>query len=55
MFEGQRARQVLQSAVSMEARDGDPRGSTATRVIDVLETMKAPENGHVGIGTSPKR
>lgn len=55
MFEGQRASQLLQSAVSMEAGDGDPCGSIATRVIDVLETTKAPENGHVGIGTSPKR
>lgn len=49
MFEGQRASQLLQSAVSMEAGDGDPCGSIATRVIDVLETTKAPENGHVGI------
>lgn len=55
MFEGQHASQVLQCAVSMEAGDGDPCGSTATRVIDVLETMKATENGHVETGTSPKR
>lgn len=54
MFEGQRASQVLQCAVPMEAGDGDPCGSTATKVI-VLETMEAPENGHAGIGTSPKR
>lgn len=55
MFDGQFASQVLQCAVSMEAGDADPRGSTGTRVIDVLETMKAPEDGHIGTGTSPKR
>lgn len=27
---------------------------TATWVTDVLETMKAPKNGHIGTGTSPK-
>lgn len=50
MFEGQSASQVLQCAVSMEAGDGDPCGSTAKRIIDVLETMNVPENGHVGKG-----
>lgn len=33
--------------------DGDPCSSSDARVIvDVLETMEAPENGHVGTGAS---
>lgn len=44
------ASQILQCAVCMEAGDGDPCGSTAISVIDVLETIKTPENGHIGMG-----
>ena len=53
MFEGRCASKVLWSAVSVEVGDGDPRGSKDARVMDVLETMEAPENGHVGIRASP--
>ncbi|GAB0206658.1 hypothetical protein GRJ2_003131400 [Grus japonensis] len=53
MFEGQCASKVLQSAVSVEVGDGDPCGSKDAGVIDVLEIMEAPENGHIGIRASP--
>lgn len=39
----------------MEGGDGDPRGRKDTRVIDVLETTEAPENGHIGIMVSPPK
>ncbi|KAK4826796.1 hypothetical protein QYF61_011604, partial [Mycteria americana] len=55
MFEGQCAGEVLRSAVSVEVGDGDPCGSKGTRVMDVLETTEAPENGHVGIRASPPK
>lgn len=37
----------------MEVGDGDPCGSKDTRVIGVLETIEAPENGRVGLKASP--
>jgi len=52
VFEGWCASEVLWSAVSLEVGDGDPCSSKDTRVIDVLETKGAPENGHTGIGAS---
>jgi len=55
VFEGQCAHKVLQSAISVEVGDGEPCGSNDTRVIDVLETKEVPENGHIGIRTSPPR
>ena len=55
MFEGQCASEVLQSAVSVEAGDGDPCGSKDARVIDVLDTAEVPENGQVGIRASPPK
>ena len=55
MFEGRCASEVLQSAVSVEAGDGDPYSSKDTRVMDVLETTEAPKNGHVGIRVSPPK
>jgi len=39
--------------MSGEVVDGEPYNSKDTRVIDVLETMERPENGHVGIRASP--
>ncbi|KAK4828051.1 hypothetical protein QYF61_023089 [Mycteria americana] len=55
MFEGQCASKVLWSAVSVEVGDGDPCSSKDKRVMDVLETTEAPENGHVGIRASPPK
>lgn len=46
LFEGQWASEVLWSAVSVEVGDRDPCSSRDTRVTDVLETMKAADNGH---------
>ena len=39
----------------MEVRDGDPCGSKDARVIDVLKTTEAPENGHIEIRASPPK
>jgi len=40
----------------VEVWDGDPHGSEDTRLKDVVETIEAPENGHVGIRAShPKK
>lgn len=56
VFEGWFASKVLRPAVSEEIRDGDPCGSKNIRVIDVLETMQEPGNGHVEITASlPKK
>lgn len=45
---------VLASSFSLplEVGSGDPYGNKDRRVSDVLETMEAPENGHVGIRAS---
>ncbi|GAB0189218.1 hypothetical protein GRJ2_001387100 [Grus japonensis] len=51
MFEGQCASKVLQSAISVEAGDGEPCDSKDTRVIDGLETTE----GQVEIRASPIR
>lgn len=55
MFEGRCSSEVLWSTVSMEVGDGEPRGSKDGRVMDVLETTEAPENGRVGIRVFPPR
>jgi len=55
MFEGWCASEVLQSIISVEVGDGDPCSSKDARLIDVLETMKVPENGHVGIRAAPPK
>ncbi|KAK4832453.1 hypothetical protein QYF61_023177 [Mycteria americana] len=55
VFEGQCDSEVLRSAISVEAGDEDPCSSKDARVMDVLETTEAPENGHVGIRTSPPK
>ena len=56
IFEGLSASKVIWSAVLLELWDGDPCNSKDTGVINVLETMEDPENGHVGIrASSPKR
>ncbi|KAK4830434.1 hypothetical protein QYF61_011142 [Mycteria americana] len=55
MFEGQCASKVCQSAISVEAGDGDPCGSKDKRVMDMLETMEVPENGHIGSRASPPK
>ncbi|GAB0183074.1 hypothetical protein GRJ2_000772700 [Grus japonensis] len=52
IFEEWCAGEVLWSAVSVEVGDGEPSGNKDARVIDVLETTEAPENGHVGIRSS---
>lgn len=53
---GRCAGEVQCSAVSEEVGDGDPCSSKGTRIIDVLETVEVPENGHVGIrASSPKK
>lgn len=49
MFERWCASKVLLSAISVEARDGDPVSSKDGWVDDV------PENGHMGIRTSPPK
>lgn len=36
-----------------EVGDGDPCGSKKLRVNNVLETVKASENGHAGIRVFP--
>ena len=55
VFEGQCASEVLQSAISVKAGDGDPCGSKDTRNTDVLKTIEAPENEHIGIRPSPRQ
>ena len=55
MFEGWCASEVLCSAILVEAGDGEPCDSKDARVIDVLETVEVPENGHIGIGASPPK
>lgn len=47
------ASKVLQSAFSLKVGDGDPCGSKDTMVVDVLETVEASENCHVGIRAFP--
>lgn len=53
-FEGMCANNILHSATSVKVEHGDPCGSK-TRVIDVLETMEMPENGHTGIRAAPPK
>lgn len=55
IFEGLCANEILWSAVSVEAGDGDPCNSKGTRAIDTLETMETPENGQVGIRVCPPK
>lgn len=45
-FKGCCANEILWSDVSVEVGDGDPCSSRDMRVIDVLETTKAADNGH---------
>ncbi|KAK4827657.1 hypothetical protein QYF61_020429 [Mycteria americana] len=55
-FEGLCASEVLWSAISVEVGDGDPCSSKDTRVMNVLETTEATENGHIGItASSPEK
>lgn len=49
LSEGCRGSKVLWSTISVEVGDGNPCNSKATGVIEVLETMEAPENGYIGI------
>lgn len=49
------ANEILWSDVSVQVGDGGPRSSKDARVTDELETMEAPENGHVGIRVSPPK
>jgi len=46
-FQGWYASEVLQSAISVEAGDGNPCSSKETRVIEVLETAEVPENSRI--------
>ncbi|PKU44939.1 hephaestin-like protein 1 [Limosa lapponica baueri] len=55
MFGGQCANEVLWSVVSVEVGDGDPCSSENAKIIDVLESKEASENGHVGIRASPHK
>ena len=55
MFEECCASAVLQCAVSVEVGDGNLCSSKEARVIDVLETAEAPQNGHIGIRASPPK
>lgn len=52
MFEGCCSRQVLQSAITVEAGEGDPCSSKDRRVI---ETTEVPKNSNVGIRASSLR
>lgn len=49
MFERWCASKLLQSAISVEAGDRDPHSITDSKVIEVLKTTEAPENGHIRI------
>lgn len=49
------AREVLWSDVSMEVEDGCQSSSKSRRVVDALEAVEVPDNGHTGIGTSPQK
>lgn len=51
---GWHSSKVLQSAVSLEVGGEDSCGSKDTRVVDVLETVEASENGHGDQGFSPQ-
>jgi len=55
LSEGRCSSEVLQSTVSVKVEDGDPCGSKDARFIDALESMEAPENGHVEIRASPTK
>ncbi|KAK4824014.1 hypothetical protein QYF61_009605 [Mycteria americana] len=55
MFDGWCASEVLWSAVSVEVGDGHACGSKDKRVMDVLETTEAPENGHNGTRAFPSK
>lgn len=39
----------------MEVRDGEPCGRRKARVIDVLETVEALEDGHKGVTASHQK
>jgi len=52
MFEGWCATKILWSAISVDTEDGESPGNKDSRVIDVLDTTEAPENGHTGVRTS---
>jgi len=41
--------------ISLEAGDREPHISKGTRVMEVLETMEATENGHTGTEAFPRR
>lgn len=53
VVEKQCPRKVLWCAVSMVIGAGDPHGSKDKRIIDVLGTTDASENGNLGIRASP--
>lgn len=55
VFEGQCTSMVLWSVISEEVGDGDSCASKESRVINVLEMMEAPQNSHIGTGTSPTK
>lgn len=55
MAMGWHSSKVLQSAVPLEVGGEDSCGSKDTRVVDVLETVEASENGHVGIRDFPHK
>lgn len=55
MVEKQCPSKVFWSTVSVEVVGGDLCGSKDKRIIDVLETLDGPENGHVGIRAFPPK
>lgn len=55
MFVGQHASEVLGSAIPVEAGDGMPSNSKATRDNNELRVKLMSGNGHVGIRPSPPK
>lgn len=53
MFKGWCISEVLWSPISVEMENGDPYGSRDTGIVDVLETVEAPEKGPIGVRASP--
>lgn len=46
---------VVQPALSVEVRGGDPGGNKDTRIIDVLKTMKHPRMVTLELGLLPQK
>lgn len=55
MLERWCASEVLWSDVSMEVEGGCQSSSKSRRVVDALEAIEVPDNGHIEIGASPQK